>query len=241
MSNKYIERWVINVPLIALQYHEVKIHIEFKSAASLYVTDDGAAVDSVPTTFTASLYVDYIYLDTDERRRFAQVSHEYLIEQLQFTGEETTSTTSNSFRLNFNHPCKYLVWVCQPDANVATNVNEWTNYTDATGYGGSDPLSNAKLQLNGHDRFRQRNAAYFNLVQPYQHFTRNPAVGVYVYSFALKPEEHQPSGSVNMSRIDNATLLLTLASAVSTRVRIYAVNYNVLRIMSGMGGLAYSN
>ena len=229
------------LPLIALQYHEVKIHLEFRPFSELVITDDGAAVDSVPTTFTGSLYVDYIYLDTDERRRFAQVSHEYLIEQLQFTGEETTSTTSNQFRLNFNHPVKYLVWVTQPDANVATNVNEWTNYTDATGYGGGDPLSTAKLQLNGHDRFRERNAAYFNLVQPYQHFTRNPAVGVYVYSFALKPEEHQPSGSVNMSRIDNATLLLTLAAAVSTRVRIYAVNYNVLRIMSGMGGLAYSN
>ena len=218
------------------------MHIEFRPFSELHYTNDGTAVDgTVPSSFTASLYVDYIYLDTDERRRFAQVSHEYLIEQLQFTNEETTSTTSNSFRLNFNHPVKYLVWVTQPSANVALNVNEWTNYTDATGYGGSDPLSTAQLQLNGHDRFRTRNAAYFNLVQPYQHFTRNPAVGIYVYSFALKPEDHQPSGSVNMSRIDNATLQLVLASAVSTKIRIYAINYNVLRIMSGMGGLAYSN
>lgn len=217
------------------------MHVEFKAFSALHVTDDAAAVDTVPTSFTCSLYVDYIYLDTDERRRFAQVSHEYLIEQLQFTGQETTSTTSNSFRLNFNHPVKYLVWVTQPAANVASNVNELTNYTDSTGYGGSDPLSTALLQLNGHDRFRTRNAAYFNLVQPYQHFTRNPAVGIYVYSFALKPEDHQPSGTVNMSRIDNATLQLTLASAVSTNIRIYAVSYNVLRVMSGMGGLAYSN
>lgn len=228
------------LPLIALQYHEVKIYVTFKSFTDLIVTDDAAAVDSVPTTFTCSLYVDYIYLDTDERRRFAQVSHEYLIEQVQYT-TETVSTTSNNIRLSFNHPVKCLVWVTQPAANVASNVNELTNYTNATGYGGTDPLSTALLQLNGHDRFRERNAAYFNLVQPFQHFTRNPAVGIYVYSFALKPEDHQPSGTVNMSRIDNATLKLVLASAVSTNIRIYAINYNVLRIMSGMGGLAYSN
>jgi hypothetical protein len=104
----------------------------------------------------------------------------------------------------------------------------------------------AKIQLNGHDRFQEREGKYFNLVQPYQHHTNIPAVGVNVYSFSLKPEEHQPSGSCNFSRIDNATLLLTLSnntvgSVLSATVRIYAVNYNVLRIMSGMGGLAYSN
>lgn len=209
--------------------------MEFRPFSELVITDDGGAVDSVPTTFTGSLYVDYIYLDTDERRRFAQVSHEYLIEQLQFTGEETTSNTSNRFRLNFNHPVKYLVWVTQVTSNTATNVNRWTDYTDGTTpYGGGDHLVDAKLQLNGHDRFVTRQAAYFNLVQPYQHFPKGPAVGVYAYSFALNPVEHQPSGTVNMSRIDNATLLLTLASAVSTAVRIYAVNYNVLRIMSGI-------
>lgn len=230
------------LPLIALQYHEVKFNFEFRPSTDLYITDDGLVPTSgAPSMTDAFLLVDYVYLDTDERRRFAQVSHEYLIEQLQFTGAEGISSTSNNIRLNFNHPVKYLVWTVQLDSNVATNVNEWTNYTDATGYSGDDPLTNAKLQLNGHDRFQVRLAAYFNLVQPYQHFTRIPARGIYVYSFCLKPEEHQPSGSVNMSRIDNATLLLTTASSAASKVYIYAVNYNVLRIMSGMGGLAYSN
>jgi hypothetical protein len=111
---------------------------------------------------------------------------------------------------------------------------------------GRNPISSAKLQLNGHDRFSEREGRYFNLVQPFQHHTNVPATGINVYSFGLKPEEHQPSGTCNMSRIDNATLQLTLTpeavkSGRSCKVRVYATNYNVLRIMSGMGGLAYSN
>lgn len=179
-------------------------------------------------------------MDTDERRRFAQVSHEYLIEQLQFTGIETLTSTSNKIRLNFNHPVKELVWVARRD--VSETANEWTNFTDATGFAGGDPLVDAKLQLNGHDRFSTRVARYFNLVQPFQHHTNIPVTGIYVYSFGLKPEEHQPSGTANLSRIDNATFLMTFAAALFTgnatvSLLIYATNYNVLRIMSGMGGL----
>ena len=218
------------LPLIALQYHEVKINIEFRALSELTTT---AAL----SLSAASLYVDYIYLDTDERRRFAQVSHEYLIEQVQFTGDESVSSVSNKIKLNFNHPCKELVWVVQRDADGV----EKFDYTDASGL---NPVLIAKLQLNGHDRFSERMGRYFNLVQPYQHHTNVPKTGINVYSFGLKPEEHQPSGTCNMSRIDNATLQLTLTSetvATDAKVRVYATNYNVLRIMSGMGGLAYSN
>merc|ERR1712224_552694 len=127
------------------------------------------------------------------------------------------------------------------DGDVTANYLKFTD-----GDSGSNPVFSAKLQLNGHDRFSERMGRYFNLVQPYQHHTNCPAVGINVYSFGLKPEEHQPSGTCNMSRIDNATLQLTLtADSVSStndaKVRVYATNYNVLRIMSGMGGLAYSN
>jgi hypothetical protein len=97
----------------------------------------------------------------------------------------------------------------------------------------------AKLQLNGQDRFSEREGTYFDLVQPYQHHTRNPDTGINVYSFALRPEEHQPSGTCNFSRIDNATLQLvlsnnTVAGTQTAKVRVYAVNYNVLRVMSGI-------
>lgn len=297
------------LPLIALQYHEVKINLELNDLKNLYWAANGTtgtpwtwatnqSAVSVGDLKSASLFVDYIYLDTDERRRFAQVSHEYLIEQLQFTGDESTSTTSNKIKLNFNHPTKELVWICQPDAHVSTNLEfgpQWFNYTDdrdqtytsAADYGlegdfsgvtttddsaaggtpgvaagganhvwiptsfegGVNPVAYAKIQLNGHDRFAEMDGKYFNLVQPFQHHENVPSRGINVYSFGLKPEEHQPSGTCNFSRIDSATLNLTLTPNTvnlggvsrTAKIRVFAVNYNVLRIMSGMGGLAYSN
>ena len=224
------------LPLIALQYHEVKFNIAFRAASELFKGTASSSL-SIPN---ASLYIDYVYLDTDERRQFAQVQHEYLIEQLQFTGEEAYSNSSVKSKLSLNHPVKELVWVAQPQANL--NDNELSNYGKESNYDGGQTVSTAKLQLNGQDRFSVRDGTYFNVVQPYQHHTRCPADGIYVYSFALNPEQHQPSGSVNMSRIDNATLLLELATgSADVLLKVYAVNYNVLRIMSGMGGLAYSN
>jgi hypothetical protein len=329
------------LPLIALQYHEVKINLDIRNIEECLwavnnVNGAGTKVEQAykQSLAAASLFVDYIFLDTDERRRMAQNPHEYLIEQLQFTGDESVGSSSNKIKLNLNHPCKELIWVVQPDANVdycasLTANNELNkllgaqpfNYTDAydalpnaihafggntnikssgtTGNGfitasgmfqdpfannvttsggvgwgttdnntdsgvsdagtfvlaetaldmhcwGENPVVVAKLQLNGQDRFSEREGTYFDLVQPFQHHTRAPDTGINVYSFALRPEEHQPSGTCNFSRIDNATLQLVLSNAtvsgVSTaKVRVYAVNYNVLRIMSGMGGLAYSN
>ena len=236
------------LPLIALQYHEVKIDVTFRAASQCYVTDDNAAPTSgTPALSAASLYVDYIYLDTDERRQFAQVQHEYLIEQLQYGNAEAFSNSALNKRLAFNHPTKFVAFVCQLDSNVDNGANRWTDFTTsgatlANAYKGGEPLSTFKLQLNGHDRFSTRSAGYFNLVQPYQHFTNGPATGIYVYSFALNPEQHQPSGSVNMSRIDNATMSLTLTTGVAAgKFYVYAFNYNVLRVMAGMGGLAYSN
>lgn len=215
------------LPLIALQYHEVKFNVTFRGLADLRAGNSTKTV----SLGNASLYVDYIYLDTDERRQFAQVQHEYLIEQLQFTGAESFSSTAIKSKLALNHPCKELVWVAQKDTNDVTDFS----------FSGDQSIVDAKLQLNGHDRFSTRKAEYFNLVQPYQHHTRIPAAGIYVYSFALNPEQHQPSGTVNMSRIDNATLLLNTAALGDFKLKVYAVNYNVLRIMAGMGGLAYSN
>jgi hypothetical protein len=239
------------LPLIALQYHEVKINITFEEHSNLCfdLTSATEPVAANPATgqLNAKLYVDYVYLDTDERRRFAQVSHEMLIEQLQFTGDESISNTK--VRLNFNHPVKELVWVVKDTDNIVDpfsyNVGDETE-SDATTYEigtGSDPIESAKLMLNGHDRFSERDGRYFRLVQPYQHHTRVPSKAVYCYSFALKPEEHQPSGTCNFSRIDNATLSLKYNDTLDSDsvLKVFAVNYNVLRIMSGMGGLAYSN
>ena len=199
------------LPLIALQYHEVKLTINWGATT-------GTDVMTNPT-----LWADYIYLDTDERRRFAQVSHEYLIEQVQ----HQNFSDPTSMDLTFNHPVKELVW-----------TGEWADgeYTALT------PAASWNLKLNGHDRFAARNTKYFTRSQVWQHHTGYGGVttkdSIAVYSFALKPEEHQPSGTCNFSRIDNAQLKGTGASGTCD---VYAVNYNVLRVMSGMGGLAYSN
>jgi len=338
------------LPLIALQYHEVKINLDIRPIGeclwAVRTLSGSTGSQSVSSAYqqslvAASLYVDYVFLDTDERRKMAQNPHEYLFEQVQFTGDESVGSSSNKIKLNFNHPVKELIWVVQPDANVdycsslevgntlyKTLGAQPFNYTDAidalpnaihafggpaetsgtdqfiNGSGlfqmpgagdvpmtnasadasdwggaglsiqngahptgsyvsdagsfvlaetaldmhcwGENPVVTAKLQLNGQDRFSEREGSYFDVVQPYQCHTRAPDTGINVYSFALRPEEHQPSGSCNFSRIDNAVLQLvlssgTVAGTATAKVRVYAVNYNVLRVMSGMAGVAYSN
>lgn len=411
------------LPLIALQYHEVRVHFEFRDLSELCVYTGYFNNRKNINMKDASLLVDYIYLDSEERRRFAQVGHEYLIEQLQFTGEESVQNNSSKFKLGFNHPNKEIVWAmkngdfvngrpflayshcdtqsptvdfcvtetqwdeaindaacnlalgmfnldacegCPSNAGVpSNNMDAWTLVADAFdehlynesvcntsvvcgititvdnkhnqpvyirpdvlvdgnfkltsrlvsvnveveengciticsirhkltlrdvsrsvcrwtdnrnlwvkehkdvyvnqfhNYGmlldGSvNPVHEALIQLNGHDRFDKREGAYFNYVQPWQHHTNTPADGINVYSFALKPEEHQPSGTANLSRIDTTQLNLWFNDNTSsgnkavdgfhhdflnddTELFIFSTNYNVLRIMSGMGGLAYSN
>jgi len=265
------------LPLIALQYHEVKVNIEYSTQSELVdksatnycnkayelTGDNGTALAAPPSnadlvalstdlTFTsATMWVDYIFLDTDERRRFAQLSHEYLIEQLQFTGADTINGTGvidnmKSIRLNFNHPCKELIWAIKSTVN--TNAY-WNNFSDCDNKAlgnnyvvSKNPVLQAKLQLNGNDRMAQRPGTYFSRVQPFQHHECVPSVfnqGINVYSFAIKPEEHQPSGTLNMSRIDTAQL--SVSSSITGTIYVFTVNYNVLRILSGMGGLAYSN
>lgn len=355
------------LPLIALQYHDVRYDFEFAALEDLLVTSGFSSATpgrELGLAFNdASLYVDYVYLDQEERKKFAQASHEYLIEEIQFTGTESVSSNTNKFRLNFNHPVKEMYWVLKlgryvnpsrqytflaynpvdkdalaltatkrfvlatalytaghldlssnrlqaasglttaqaalfaaanaaaitsaadvdnitilgtnlsladlstPVATLLAGVTRPTAGDGATvfdvvvqqydNYGvfldkTVNPVSQVLLQLNGHDRFSVRDGNYFNYVQPWQSHTNTPADGVNVYSFALNPEEHQPSGTCNFSRIDNATLNVTFGVdgitdfksvflADDSQISIFALNYNVFRIMAGMGGKAYSN
>ena len=227
------------LPLIALQYHEVKINITF---TNYFMGSTGSAGNNITG---CELWCNYIYLDTDERRRFAQVSHEYLIEQVQHAVYDVSSTVDKTLELHFNHPVKELIW-----APIQTSGN--TGWGDDHGNSGIftntiyDTNPTFKLILNGHDRFEKQNIDYFTRYQPMKYHT-NTGLGkahdeVAVYSFCLKPEEHQPSGTCNFSRIDDVRLeIKTMTSTPATEMHVYAVNYNVLRIMSGMGGLAYSN
>ena len=225
------------LPLIALQYHEVKINLSFIENIS-----------SVVEIFANKLYADYIYLDTDERRRFAQVSHEYLIEQVQ---KREYCGVKSTMDLDFNHPVKELVW-CMKRGKHGEPPKDLPGRQD---FKGSQSNSTTyQIKLNGHDRFSERPLEYFTRFQLWRHhsggqlgFTTDKHSGssyvdsVAIYSFALKPEEHQPSGTCNFSRIDNAQLLINNNTGTGDDINVYAINYNVLRIMSGMGGLAYSN
>ena len=287
------------LPLIALQYHEVKINILW-NPANLVTGDYINPVQKNPRPISsAAIYVDYIYLDVEERRRMAQESHEYLIEQVQYNQDKGLSASTNKVDLTFNHPVKELVWVVQPSNYIncklpvydglggPTSWNPLTNpparpmtsangtqdvtlgtcyssnvYSGGTatgvGHGRLTPFTydaagvlSQTIQINGQDRLAKRQGDYFSKVQPYQHHTGSTiySPGIYMYSFALKPEEHQPSGTCNFSRVDAATIVLDFVGEVvidETRdatwdIRVYAVNYNILRIMSGMAGLAYSN
>jgi len=216
----------LSLPLIALQYHEVNINVTFSSVWGDYFDN-------------TSLWCNYIYLDTDERRRFAQVSHEYLIEQIQVqTFAQTTGT--DTFKLNFNHPVKELIW-------SGTHSDEWGSDANLITLMSGADAGSYQLKLNGHDRFEKQETEYFTRYQTFKYHPNSININsagecdhIAVYSFALKPEEHQPSGTCNFSRIDNAQLI-SIEGSVNNRLNVYAVNYNVLRIMSGMGGLAYSN
>ena len=292
------------LPLIALQYHEVRLDFDLTSYYGLYFN----------TSASFEVWANYVYLDTEERRRFAQKGHEYLIEQVQHTGGDTVTAGATSesavqlIRLSFNHPVKELIW-CYTNpsvtvgaslASAGSNLNAMWNFssntanvnvtcnsgamlisnnwilphtcgvphlvnlagTSATGvlnpaaagncYWVEDgshtatievgPLHLFKVVLNGQDRFKEQTGKYFNTVQPFYHHTGTPYPGIYAYSFALQPEEHQPTGTCNFSRIDNAQVSVQMKSSCqTTSQKLFAVNYNILRIQSGMGGLSFSN
>ena len=298
------------LPLIALQYHEVRLDFDLTSYYSSYFSTD------------FQVWANYVYLDTEERRRFAQKGHEYLIEQVQHTGGDSTSSTYDTFqliRLSFNHPVKEFVWCyVNPAASSTANLNALWNFSTATnnvqvtvntavfvnsnnyilphltgvphlyfnngnqpglgvglnpstvagtantytwieeGYPASaagarlqdamyetGPLNQFKIILNGQDRFKEQLGKYFNQYQPFVYHSGCPYPGIYVYSFALQPEEHQPTGTCNFSRIDNAQVAVSIKaggiSGAAPQQKLFAVNYNILRIQSGMGGLAFSN
>ena len=287
------------LPLIALQYHEVRLDFDLTAYIQSYF---GASP-------TFEVWANYVYLDTEERRRFAQKGHEYLIEQVQHTGGDSLGSINSTVRLSFNHPVKELIWCYQNGTTSATtNLNALWNFSTSTanvqvtcntavilsqsavlphvlgapmltsnigtitngtpllsntatscgwveegsavsspagqvlGSVEVGPLQNFKVILNGQDRFKEQLGKYFNQYQPYVYHTGTPYPGIYVYSFALQPEEHQPTGTCNFSRIDNAQVAINMKGNYTTQLqKMFAVNYNILRIQSGMGGLAFSN
>ena len=196
------------------------------------------------------LIVEYGFLDDDERIRFSKARHEYLIEQIFFNGQNTIDGLFQTFKLGFSQPCKELIWVTQLASATTSNVNDTFNYTDslirdpADELTGSNIILNETLLFNGFERLTYRNSQYFSWLQPYQYHRRAPSHGINVYSFALHPEKHQPSGTVNMNRVDNVDLRVNVNANITfantVYLRAYGVFNNILRIVNGISGLIYS-
>jgi hypothetical protein len=254
------------LPLIALQYHEIDFKITYRGIKDI-INSTETISGVTANTPTIKLWCNYIYLDSDERRKFAQVSHEYLIEQLQV---QENSFNSN-IQLNLNHPVKGLYWVIRNNTaitssdtnidttnNVQTETSEYTHKNDYLNYSRAKTTSTnevrinnniiqehfdkGKIVLNGIDRFNEQSASYFRLIEPYNSGNNvQESKLIYMYSFSLKPLDYQPSGMCNFSRIDSAYLNFSGNLSSGYTISVFAVNYNVLRIMSGMGGLLFSN
>ncbi len=251
----------LSLPLIALQTHPVRIIIKFRDLQNLFYNDILKSnclqtIDAVNMT-DVTLYGDYIYLDVDERRKFASVKHEYLIEQLQYSPLNSIPNTMAvaNIPLNFNHPIKELIWVVQQtrmtDANELFNFSSLQLNEPGRPY---DLILDAVIKFDGFDRFQKRDISYFRLVQPWQYHTTVPDDFIYLYSFSINPEDSQPSGSFNASRLDSLVLTLTMNNAFNNNGNsmfiapitqhyatcvVYGVNYNVLRIVAGMGACLF--
>tara|TARA_B110000967_G_C18881293_1_gene561226 strand:+ start:31 stop:1479 length:1449 start_codon:yes stop_codon:yes gene_type:complete len=216
------------------------------TAEEIYLTPDNNLSATTYSITSFRIYIDYIFLDTFERKKFAEMKHRYLIEQIQYNDGDSiaSGTTAKAINLPFNLPVKSIYWVSQLHNAVLAKNNDRFNFSSQINRSETltDPISKAVVKFNGIDRFEERNGAYFRLIQPFQKHTRVSKLYIYMYSFSLHPEAHQPSGACNFSKINNADLHLTFANNIgASNVRVYALTYNVLRIFSGMGSVAFSN
>ena len=375
------------IPLISLQYHDVRVDFKLRSSDQLIIKESKAVVSA--SISNISLLVNFVFLDSVERKRFASSQHEYLIEQIQVSNNEKVNLEENIYKLNFSHPCKSLYWMVQngnfisgksflgytPESkyiyrsgyadlnldlikycsvryvlsqvysldgkvklslngsgvesvssvvstvetvynhhsitlgdvvikanynsltnidnvnntaecdsnnidnwelvtgmsidNISTPVDElmsgFTRTSDSLNIGNSDfdiivyqwnnfgkyldysynPVLSSLLKLNGHERFAEQSGEFFNYLQPYETHKSTPKDGINLFSFALNPLEHQPSGTCNFSRIDNTSLSIKFDSDIinvsGTKLVIFVLNYNILRVMNGLAGISYSN
>jgi len=232
--------------LTSLQFHGVQIHVEFERLdRCIVVSNPDVGVKNCSTSCCLSnsdlaccLETTYVYLDTAERDRFATTHFEMLLVQTQAHYHQTT-TSNIRMQLNFNHPCLELIWAVRRQCQE--KCNNWFNYS---GVDNRDPMLSASLLLNNQARMASKPAVYYRLVQPYQHHSNIPDCFIYVYSFALHPEDSSPSGSCNFSRIDHVDLMLNLQDGLSKEqvtIVVFARTWNVLRFKEGLAGVAFAN
>jgi len=243
------------LPLVALQYQNVEISLEFRGIEDLYqVYDTESGIYYSPSKYRALYpnadvsigrflvpggggpnalididgYLDcnYIFLDDDERRQVAATSTDYLVERV-YRMETSGFTTVGVMDLIIQNPIKEIIWILR--RNDVNDYNEWTNFTFNMPYDASQTtqiiLKTAKVMWNGLDRFEEKSYEYFNQMQPYQYHTNSPRDGVQVYSFSLYPEKNQPSGTFNASMINKIQLYLTMNMPTDTNIEYQSVAY----------------
>jgi len=264
-------------PLIAMQYNEILFKLKLKKledcAYLQKIVDDDVQVslsslwEDKGYFLTGYFVIDYIFLDSLERKKFAQSAHEYLIETVQVIEIGNIDTTKQHILFDFNHPCKEIIWTVQKETYINNDTSFkkslWDNYS-ISGNNKGNCIERAKLELNGFVRFENYEGSFFNYVEPYKRHRNTPSDGVNVYSFALNPEEPQPSGSCNFSMIGNSKLYLTIDSRAfvynrsdiepyiekgsdddteeitTVKILVFATNYNILRLVGGYAAKAYN-
>ena len=246
-----------SIPIIALQFHESRINVNFKDALDLIKSNVPVpqliGPSGTPIAMTnCQLYIDMVYLDTMERRRMSSMEHEQLITQVQYLGDFTISPNDPGLVKKIpldglNHPIKELVFVYQGYSRYqrdAVNGNDWFNYQLPGAFAADDAFLNVRLTLNGTERMPPRSGQYFRQVQPYQHHTRVPTKHVLCYNFGLEPESASPTGACNFSRLEQASLNVTLNPNIDInggKIKVFALGYNVLRYAQGLAGLAFTS
>lgn len=240
-----------SLPLVSLQYHDVSVNVYLKKFEDCYFIGDKPTEITKEKILDARIYCDYVFLDTKERKYFAEREHKYLILQHQKNDNNSVKygDTSKIINLEFNHPTKSIFWIIQN--KEAQKLNLWGNYDlnpqKFPSFDPIEPLSSVELKINGQERFPERKAEYFRLVQPYNYGLSIPEKYMYTYNFGINSHEYQPGGTINFSRIDNSTITLKFNMDTDIDknndldIKIMAINYNILQIKNGMGGLLFSD
>lgn len=240
-----------SLPLVALQYHDIVVNVYLRELRHCIFSQSEGQEAKNTSIINSRIFCDYIFLDTKERKQFAQSEHEYLIIQHQKNENNIIKygNTSLNVDLEFNHPTKSIYWILRNKESEKMNL--WGEYSlnpqRIRNENLVEPLNSVEMKINGQDRFSEREAEHFRLIEPYNFGKTIPKKFMYTYNFGVNSGNYQPSGTINFSRIDNSSMLFKFNTDTNVNkenkidIKIFAINYNVLLIKNGMGGVKYSD
>lgn len=228
------------LPIISLRNHEIKIHIKLRPFSELTHYDGVTPPLDVQIT-NINLMANYVFLDNNERSRYANSDHKFFITQLQMNPVVAYKANTKNIKtsLEFNHPCKELLWVFTE--TISEENNDWFNFSKRVPNGDlvTELMSSCKFVIDGSERF-SNNEKYFRSVQHELHHSNISNKHIYIYSFSNNPEVWQPSGSLNFSKLNDSVMYFTMIDGVpSFKLYIFALTYNWFIIKKGLGAIAF--